>query len=343
MTTWLPRSATLWASALCGLLLGVPDISSAESLSKLALGEQPIPLLGGRLSVRMPAAAKAQARGHSIMEAPASNEDETRVMVDAENERLVLMAYELYALSGGNLEKAVRAEAANSLGKDAATINLEKLPVAPPLTAVVVVPERQDGTREANLVLGLYVGSGDGTVQYLAFYANPAGARDAAGVAALCRKIAATVSAGSQRLSSQAGARSFPGFINDRLVATVPEGFVASVQEGPDFSVYRLRKLVRLGEQPSVCGIYLGGHPAYIHRQTEAPPDKVTPLKGRLLGREVKWQNWSTAKGAMSEVIVRYPKGKGMRMHVFCTAGSLDDVKALQAVAETLSVQEPKK
>jgi hypothetical protein len=163
------------------------------------------------------------------MAAATPDEEESRVVVDAGKERLVVMAYELYALSGGNLEEAARADVADSWGKEAAGVKLEKLTVAPPLTAVALVPPRQDRQRDANLVLGLFVGNGDGTVQYLAFYANPAGAGDGAGAAALCRKIAATVRAGSRRLSRKSGPRSFPGIGNDRLVITAPEGFVTSV------------------------------------------------------------------------------------------------------------------
>jgi hypothetical protein len=259
MTIWYPRSAIICAGVLCGLLYGrslvghaacsdgaVSGVPALGALGKLALSAHPSALLGGRLSVRMPAVAEAHPRGHDIMAAPASDEEESRIVVDAGKERVVLMAYELYALSGSDLEEAARADVAGSWGKEAAAVKLEKLTVAPPLTAVTLVPPRQDGQRDANLVLGLFVGNGDGTVQYLAFYVNPAGARDATGAATLCRKIAATVRAGSRRLSWKSGPRSFPGIGNDRLVIMAPEGFVASIQEGPDFSIYWLRKISTL-------------------------------------------------------------------------------------------------
>src|SRR5437879_1310614 len=132
MRTWYPRSAIICAGVLCGLLHGSSQVSHAASgdgaaagvssvgaLSKLALGKQPTVLLGGRLSVVMPPGANVQPSGHDIMAAPTSSEEETRVVVDAEKERLVLMAYELYALSGGNLERAARADVAGSWGKEA--------------------------------------------------------------------------------------------------------------------------------------------------------------------------------------------------------------------------------
>ena len=147
--------------------------------------------------------------------------------------------------------------------------------------------------------------------------------------------------AGRRRLSWKSGPRSFPGVGSDRLVITAPEGFVATIQQGPDFAVYRLRKLSPLGQPPSSCGIYLGSNPDYQYRQTEAPPDKVTPLKGKLFGKKAERQTWSAANRATSETIVPYPKGNGMAVHVFCSAGSPEEVTALRAVAETLRVEEP--
>ena len=221
-------------------------------------------------------------------------------------------------------------------------MKLEKFAVAPPLDAVALIPPRPDGKREANLVLALYVGSEDGTVQYLAFFVNPAGTKDVAGATALAKTIAASVSAGSRKLSRKAGSRSFPGVDEDRLVIKVPEGFVASIQEGPDFGVYRLRKLAPLGKPALACSIYLGGHPSYQYRQAEERPDIVTSLKGKLLGQEVTWQNWSQAGRTTTEAIVLHPKGKGMAVHVFCSACSQEEVTTLRTMAETLRVDDAK-
>jgi hypothetical protein len=350
------RTAARCACLLFGLFVGcsiadraspgearIPDESSVGRLAKLALSNEPTSLLAGRLTLKMPAAAKVEPRRRSIMAAPESSEEETRVVLDAKKERLVLMAGELYALMGDDFEKAVRAEVAKSWGEKASTVKVEKLAVAPPLVAVAVLPPPPECETEAQLVLGVYVGNGDGTVQFLAFYVNPEGAKDAAGMAALARESALTLSAGTRRLTSKAGDRSFAGVGNDRLVITVPEGFVASTTEGPDFSVYELHKLSPLGQPASSCGIYLGRHPSYQYRQTDDPPDKVTRTKGRLLGRDAEWQDWSKAGRLNTEAIVSYPKSEGMAVHVFCSAASDDGLKALRAVAATLRVQRAKK
>lgn len=316
---------------------------ASGALGALALGTERTALLGGRLSVRMPATAKVEQRGRSIMAAPEANEDETRIVLDAGEERLVLMTWELYALSGGDLVKAARAHVADAWGKKPGTMKLEEFVVAPPLAAVAVIPPRPERKREANLVFTLYVASEDSTVQFLAFYVNSAGAKDILGATKLAMAIAASVSAGSRKLAWKAGPRSFPGADVDRLVIDVPEGFVASIQEGPDFAVYRLRKLAPLGKPGPACAIYLGADPFYQYRQAEERPDKVTTLKGKLLGRNVVWQNWSQAGRTTTEAIVLHPKEKELSVHVFCSAGTEEEVATLRTMAETLRVDEPKK
>jgi hypothetical protein len=318
-------------------LPGSGDASGA--LAALALDEPPIALLAGRLTAKMPAASKVQPRRDGIMAAPESSEEETRVMLDAKSERLVLMAYELYALAGPDFEKAVRADVAARWGKAAAIPTLETLAVEPPLAAVLVSPQPADGKREANLVLGLYIKSGDGSVQFLAFYVNPDGARDAAGVTALAKRIAATVHAGTRGLPHMAGDRIFATRSAVHFGITVPDGYVTSTQEGPDFWVYRLRKLVPLDQPPQACGIYLGDHPSHQYRQARVPREQVNTLKGRLLGQDAEWQSWSKADRSTNEAIVPYPRGTGMSVHVFCSAGSEVALKGLRAVVETLRLE----
>jgi len=340
-------SAAALVSMCCLLATVVNDASHAGAPAEGALGnimlaDKPLPLLGGRLAVKMPAGAKIEARNPNIMAAPEAAEDETRIILDAAKERLVLMAYEEYTTTGKDLEKGVRADISLVWGKKADKLKLEKLAAAP-LKGIAVVPPRPDGEEEANLVLAVYVRSEDSTVQYLAFYVNPEGTRDVAGATALARKIAGTISAGKRKLAIEAGARTFSGVADEDLVVTVPEGFAASTQEGPDFSVYRLRKLVALGQLPQSIGIYLGGHPHYHYRQAEEPTEKIKTDKRKLFGHETEWKSWSKGRQTTTEAIVSYPKSKNMYLHVFCSAASEEATSALRTVVETLRVEKRKK
>ena len=122
------------------------------------------------------------------MSAPESEEHETRVVVDAGDERLVLMAKEMFALGGDDFAKDVRAlvdEWEKSL-KSAYRVE----PVTSPakgLSAVAVIPTAPpDRSRsdDAVFVEGVFVASTDRTIQSVDVYANPAAAKDLAGCSA---------------------------------------------------------------------------------------------------------------------------------------------------------------
>ena len=79
----------------CGVLTAKPPAVEA------------IPLLGGRLVVRPLEGARDEAAGSSIMGAPEPSAIETRVILEAEGEKLVLMAWELFRSGGDRLDWGV--------------------------------------------------------------------------------------------------------------------------------------------------------------------------------------------------------------------------------------------
>jgi hypothetical protein len=287
-------------------------------------------LLNGRLRVRLPAGARNEARGHSIMAAPQSVQQETRLVLDAGRERLVVMSYELFATAGDDLAAAVR----KYLAEDGATEKIEPLTLAG-LRAIVAVPTTHDLKREAIPVLDVFVASPDSTVQALAFFVNPAGGTDIQGVTELARRSAATLAAGPAKLPSTTGSR----VLSDGLHITVPAGYVATRQDGPDFTVHHLRKLGPLGEPTTRVGIYLGGHPAYQHKQVDDTPVALKKTAGKLLGQAMEWHTWTRGKPPTQvttmEAIV--PHGSGLLVHVFMSAPSEAALAEPKAIAETLA------
>ncbi len=327
---------------LAGGLLTVLMAASApaQGLGGLKPSDQDTELLGGRLKIRMPEKARVEARGHSIMAAPQAVTDETRVVLDAGKERLVLMAWELFARAGGDLPKAVE-KVVSGWGDQWKGTRVEPLAVAKPLKqGVLVIPGGKDLASEAILALTAYVENSDGMVQMLAFYVNPPAAQDLAGCASLARSLAATLSAGGKGLDLGAGDRRFPGVGDkDFLVLKVPEGYVATTQQGPDFSVYRLRRVGVLGEPGSTLGLYLGGHPSYQFRQAGDEATKPSRSKGKLLGQEIEWHGWSRGDASTTETILPFPGVDGFFLHLFLTAAKETDLAALRAVAETLRIE----
>lgn len=85
-----------------------PPSRATDGIGKAILAENPVEVLGDRLTVRMPQGARVEARPFPIMGATESEEHETRVVFDAGQERLVLMVNESFAFASDDFEKDVR-------------------------------------------------------------------------------------------------------------------------------------------------------------------------------------------------------------------------------------------
>jgi hypothetical protein len=323
-------------------ILGSGQVLAGE-LGALNLGPKPTDLLAGRLKVRMPEGARIQPRQVSIMAAAQAAEEETRVVLDAGKERLVLMAYEMYALTRGQLEAEVQAfyENLNLKGR------LEKLPLKSGLKAVTFAPDNPDMKREAVFFQGVMVAREDTTLQYLVFYANPEASKDLKGALALARKIASSLTPGKRKLKTKAGVRIMAGLDSSyRLSIQAPEGFIHTKQDGPDFMVHNIRTLARLNMRSTGLSIYLGGHPSFQYQQLKHDEKKVKTFQAKLLGKKVGWKRWKS-KGKPEiitcEAIVPLPKKTDFptQVHVFYQTASEKQLKQLAQTAASLKILVP--
>jgi hypothetical protein len=325
-------------AAVTGLVAVVlPTPARAGELGRLVPAATTTPLLGGRLTVRLPSAARVEARQQSIMAAPESSEEETRVVIDAGPERMVMMTYELFALAGADYSVGVRQSVMGMLGPGASAASIAALP-APAgagLEVTRVVPGQLDLTRKAIPSQVAFLRHADQTVQMMVFYVNPAAGADLAGCRRLADRVLATVAAGSRTLPVAAGPRRLNG---DGTVLELQSaaGYALTRQGGHDFTVFRLRKLAPLSSRksPGTLGVYLGGHPSFQHRQTDATV-KVDREPGTLLGGPVEWQRWTVDGRTTVEAIVRL--GDRQAVHVFY--GSTDPAVLAELKSMTTSLK----
>ena len=253
------------------------------------------PLLADRLRIALPGEARVVPMPHDLMAAPASDEDETRVVLEDGDERLVVFAEELYALAGADFLGSVRHFLA--VADAGAPPRIERVAeVAAPLQAISARPAQPREIGEDTVLLSaLYVAQGEGPVEGLTFAVNEAGRRHSERWASVAERIARSVTPGSAALSLAAGPRKL-GWPHEApsLQVTVPAGYAATIQPGPDFIVFHLRRLAPLGELSPALGIYLGDHPQ-TQQTSEATP--AGAVSGTLLGRSVDWSTWTTPSG----------------------------------------------
>ena len=314
--TRLALLVTLAAATACG----------GSKVGLAAPGGPRMELLDGRLSFAPSKTATLEPRPHSVMGAPTSAAEESRViLVPGEPyAHFVMMANETFATlptDGAAAQAAVR----EFVGADGV---LADVTLADGATAIEFVPPRSshDGPR---LVYGALVPMADGTAIDLEFYVLPEDDGDRAAWVKQARALTMTVTRGTRAIDRAARTVTFEG-----LALDAPSDTSFTAQEGPDFAVYRLRTIAPLGARTTLVGVYLGGHPSYQHNQAEEEV-AVTTEAGTLLGVAVEWHRWTHDGVEYREAIVA--RGEHNAVHVFRLAPAGEPrAAALDAALGTL-------
>jgi hypothetical protein len=247
-------------------------------------------LLGGRLVVDMPSGAYVEPVAASLMGAVASPEVETRVVLDHGGERLVMMANETFQLAAKGIRGAVEALTARWGSPGGSGLKVFEVPMPKGTGAEVVAVARAplDMSRSAVPIMDAFVRHADSTVQRIALYVSPNAAQDAAGCGMLAFQMLRTVEIGPRPLNSRPGSRGLNGLSGGPgLTVTVPHGWVASTKRGGDFVVHVLSRLMPFDGPFASINVYLGRHPAPLHRQSPAAVTRRTP--GELLNQATDW------------------------------------------------------
>jgi hypothetical protein len=334
-------AAAVPADGISAQATAVKALPPLRPLAELACGKlpmrlasEPVSLLAARLHMRPLDGARIQARGHSIMSAPEADEVETRVFLEHEGQKLVIMTHDSLQLAGALSAEAAVAAIEPMVFTPGAKLAAHALPTADErLRAVAVIPETLDlSDGEAVFVLGVVTAHPDGTAQLQAYYVDPVAGASGRGCTEAALHVAQTLRAGERTLVSRAGERALTGPGN--LHIRVEQGWVLTTQEGPDFSVYRLQQLVPLGQAVPQIGVYVGHHPS----RQDKPTEEKRP--GRLFGKKITWAGPSAeaTKPQVREIIVAVPGGNGLQAHVWMVAPSLPSLAAVQAMAESLRV-----
>lgn len=306
-----------------------PPPRATGRIGKAKLAEKPVAVLSGRLTVRMPQATRDEARQQGIMAAPESAEHESRLVFDAGDERLVLMAHECFAIASDNFEKDVTEWVARWKGK----YRIEPLALtAEGLKAVAVIPLNDpDHTRsdDATFVEGIFIQLRDRTIQSLDVYINGHAEKDLKGCKDVAHRILLSPAPGKKSLDLTAGERRLPVDSKDlEISVTVPKNTVATRQVGPDFLVHRLIVLGPLGSTSGYILIYVGGHPDY-----EPGAKKGEAV---VFGKKVEWQSLAQGEGLQALCDLPVPGDGQLKSHIIIQAQNDDLRKVLRQAAESL-------
>ena len=244
--------------------------------------------------------------------------DLKQVVIESGDSRLSFTVWEPFVTAPADLEKAVRQE----LQRDPLTIQSRAVPSG--LRLVEFFPNAPQAN--ANLIWGAYVANSDGTVQTIAFYGDGPQAKLPPSCLSKAKAMAESLALGKRALNLKGGATTVGG----QLTVSLPPSYGTSIQNGVDFTVYKIKKVVPLGNPGGSIGLYLGGHPSFNGQGQ-------TGGKATLLGKPAEWLDQSHANYSEALIILD-PKGH-QYAHVFITANSASELKELKRVAGSFALK----
>lgn len=324
------------------LLTPLAEAGATDSLGQLTVPKTQIDVLAGRLKVSVPAGARLQPIQHGIMAAPEADNEQTRVLIDAGDQRMVLMVYELFARAAADFEGEAQKETARFPMK----VNLQKWAISGPVRAIAYFPVVPTKDQEANLVMGVFVSGPDGSVQNLVWYVNPAGAIQFSAASSLAESIAKTIAPGARALEITAGVRELSIYSKTKSVfVTVPQEYVVTAQHGPDFIVHHIHKLIAFGDPEASLGVYLGDHPS------SNDEGFLEQGMSTLFGKRVPWYQKVTNEDGSRMIMARAVVSVGPSLFgyalpgmrdcpsyadVFVTASNASTIEELKSIATSL-------
>lgn len=244
--------------------------------------------LGERLVLDLPDGAQYGRRSTALMEA-LPGDDETLIWVGEGDDRIAVYIEELNVLADEDFEKQAREILANDRTWSAA---FEIKTLSPNIVCALRTSALEQPTG-ADLYGVAFVRHADGSLirMKVLFAANHADTPEKN--REFAEKVISSVRSGSGVRCTSARNDKVSLFGEPSFDVPVPEGFVRTVNPGPDFTYTVFAKLKRMSDPTDCIGIYLGGHPSF-HGESFEGAQKVA---GSVAGKTVTWYCYEPEPG----------------------------------------------
>lgn len=294
------------------------------------MADEPLSILDGRLSLRVPVHAAIEPRRDSVMAATPAAQAETRVVYRAGARKLVVMAYELFARESETDFVPSLTAHLESWGLD--EYDTGELELNGMQTFQLGVRE-PDVERETVFLRAMFVRHSDGGIIAVYAFVDQEGATDLDAARGLINAVFTTVAEGRRQLDLAARQVTLGADEAERLTLELRDGMCVTSDVGPDFVVYRIRRIGRLSDQLGELGIYFGGAP---NRHTFE--GELSKVRTRLFGERLEWERYTVGTAISEQAYVAHPRAEDVTLHVWVTAPNEDEHKLLHAILVTLTV-----
>lgn len=251
-------------------------------------------VLNNKAFFSFPKAVVNTARGTDIM-APGPNEnEETRLLLDNGDKRLVFFAQELYSLS--NRDMFLQA-----LTQQDKRFDFKKkiLTDKDSLLSILSSPSKFDTGQQAMLVNSLLVKTQDHSVFRIDAFINPEAYKNRAAYQKLSEKVFATLSKGSKRVNLLPRKEVIPIMGTGKsFEVSLPAGYTVTRDTKQDFQVLKFHKYLSIIDTVWIgLTVYTGNHPSFFYNDYKLKESDAGKAKGPFLGKDVTWLQFNNSRG----------------------------------------------
>lgn len=313
------------------------NTTTANSIFIRKMSDKRFSLIDNRLFISMPEGSKDEAILNGIMEAASSNHEETRIILEESDQKLVVYAKEMFLYSSENIEDDAKELFGISSMQDQINYTFSIIKPGTDFSVLKVIPEKFDLNSSAVLVRGALVRNSDNTLIFVGVYATPETFTSKDDCIRLSEDILNTIEEGVRKINTSAHKEKIEEFIDISL----EKDYVFIQQTGIDFTVYTVIKIVSVYDiQPSM-GIYVGAHPAPIHQRKRIPKDALKTSDGIIMGTNVEWLHYnpdSDTVNSSSFTETLLSTNGPMMMHIFIYPTNESDLNEMKRIAESLEI-----
>lgn len=307
----------------------------AQSISDLPLNNRQS-ILNDRVFLTFPDSAQNKSRPVDIMSADWNINDETRIMMDMGEMRLVFFAQELYLLGDDKLLEVLKDD------KDKQFVFTHKvLTPSDSLMSVLSTPTKWDSTQKAILINTLTIKTKDDAIIRISAYINPPAMVEKQAFTVLTERIFRTLEKGNRENPRTARVEKHKMMDSkSQLQFQLPDDFIVRIDQKYDFQVFRISKYQKMGEEDfQSMTIYLGYHPSFFHkRQGFKDYTEIQPIV--FLGEEAQFMYFENPQKSiyLLEQIL-HPESLGdLRVHIACVSNQAENIALMKKILSDIQL-----
>lgn len=309
---------------------------TAQNLDTLRV-ENKLSILNDRAFFNFPTNATNIKRGVDIMSADPNANEETRIVLDIGNMRLVFFAQELFAIGDKDLITTITQQ--NEQGKMKTKILTEK----DSLLSILSIPTNFDSTQNAILVNSLVVQTQDKTLFRIDAFINPAAYKLKDQFQKLTESVFSSLTKGTRINNRSARQERLAIFgTNKAFTFDLPSNYCITVDQQYDFQVFNFHKYQTYADINWIqLLIYNGHHPSVIYRDYGLSESDGKKINGTFLDKKIDWLFFDISKEGFydKEQKISYDDiEKGLIFHLAMMSNQEKSIDELTKIVENIKL-----